>query len=146
MIFSTQFQIPQPNTAALLTYSHCFFVSLLIQQHRSFLFGESTRSLKQPDAAGEQTFADAFNLAQEYVAKRFRLLDLYWLIGGRKFQQACERVHNFADQIIDRNLSRERIMDHKRNRYIFLDSLAESTPNKVALRGQIINILAAGRD
>ncbi len=121
------------------------FFRLTLDTTTSFLFGESTRSLKQPDT-GEQTFADAFNLAQEYVAKRFRLLDLYWLIRGRKFQQACERVHNFADQIIDRNLSRECIMDHKRNHYIFLDSLAKSTPNKVALRGQIINILAAGRD
>lgn len=122
------------------------FFRLTLDTTTSFLFGESTRSLKQPDAAGEQTFADAFNLAQEYVAKRFRLLDLYWLIGGRKFKQACKRVHDFADQIIDRNLSKERIADHTRNSYIFLDSLAETTPDRVALRGQIINILAAGRD
>ncbi len=122
------------------------FFRLTLDTTTSFLFGESTRSLKQPDAAGEQTFADAFNLAQEYVAKRFRLLDLYWLIGGRKFQQACKRVHDFADQIIQRNLSRDRIVDQKRNSYIFLDSLAESTPDRVALRGQIVNILAAGRD
>jgi cytochrome P450 len=122
------------------------FFRLTLDTTTSFLFGESIRSLKQPDVAGEQTFADSFNVAQEYVAKRFRLLDLYWLIGGRKFQQACKRVHDFADQIIDRNLSKERVADHRRNSYIFLDSLAESTPDRVALRGQIVNILAAGRD
>ena len=64
----------------------------------TFLFGESVRSLKTPKSAGELTFAEAFNTAQGYVAKRFRLLDLYWLIGGRKFREACQRVHEFADK------------------------------------------------
>lgn len=122
------------------------FFRLTLDTTTAFLFGESIRSLKQPDIAGEQTFADAFNLAQEYVAKRFRLLDLYWLIGGPKFHQACKKVHEFADQIIDRNLSRDRKAKDNDKSYVFLHSLAESTPDRVALRGQIVNVLAAGRD
>lgn len=122
------------------------FFRLTLDVTTAFLFGESTRSLRTPVSAGEQTFASSFSTAQEYVAKRFRLLSLYWLIGGKKFQQACDRVHHFADQIIDRSLSRDSTEDQKQAKYVFLDSLAQKTPDRTALRGQIINLLTAGRD
>jgi cytochrome P450 len=118
------------------------FFRLTLDTTTAFLFGESVGSLKDPDVAGEQTFANAFNTAQEYVAKRFRLLDLYWMIGGKEFRQACDKVHAFADEIIDRNLDTKKQTDG----YVFLDSMAENTPDRASLRGQIINILAAGRD
>lgn len=121
------------------------FFRLTLDVTTEFLFGESVKSLKAPESTGEQTFADAFNTAQAYVAKRFRLLDLYWLIGGKKFQDACDKVHRFADQIIDRNLSQD-AKDDEGQKYVFLDSLAQNTPDRTALRGQIINILTAGRD
>jgi cytochrome P450 len=109
----------------------------------AFLFGESVKSLVAPQS-GEQTFAEAFNIAQEYVAKRFRLLDMYWLIDGYKFRESCRKVNTFADRIIDKNLAKERISENQK--YVFLDSIAENTPDRATLRGHIINILAAGRD
>ncbi|KAN0081841.1 Cytochrome P450 [Elaphomyces granulatus] len=111
----------------------------------AFLFGESIYSLRSPVSAGEHTFASAFNTAQKYVAKRFRLLDLYWLVGGKEFRQACETVHRFADQIIDRNLNPNHTNVDNINGN-FLNSLAKNCPDRVALRGQIINMLVAGRD
>lgn len=121
------------------------FFRFTLDTTTAFLFGESVQSLKAPETAAEQTFGDAFNTAQEYVAKRFRLLDLYWLIGGKEFRDACRKVNEFADKIIDRNLSQDEKASN-RGKYVFLDSVAESTPDRFALRGQIINILAAGRD
>lgn len=109
----------------------------------AFLFGESTKSLRSPEVAGEDTFASSFDTAQTYVAKRFRLLDLYWLIGGKEFYQACDRVHRFADQIIDRNLSPGSSDTTKDN---FLHSVNREVKDRDALRGQIVNILTAGRD
>ena len=122
------------------------FFRLTLDTTTAFLFGESTQSLRTPEAVGEQTFANAFNTAQQYVTKRYRLLDLYWLIGGKKFMQACKNVQQFADQIIDRNLSPDRGGNEQDERYVFLDTIAEKTSDRIALRGQIINILAAGRD
>jgi cytochrome P450 len=122
------------------------FFRLTLDTTTSFLFGESIRCLKQPEDAGEQTFASAFNLAQEYVARRFRVADFYWLIGGYKFRQACKKIHQFADNIIDRNLSKAEQQNSDDRKYVFLQSLAQCTPDRVALRGQIVNILAAGRD
>lgn len=105
------------------------------------LFGESVKSLKAPKSAGEQTFGGAFNTAQEFVTKRFRLPDFYWMMGASTFRMACNDVHRFADQIIDRNLSRSSEKSH-----VFLDVVAEGTADRDALRGQIINLLAAGRE
>ncbi|KAL6713131.1 hypothetical protein ACLMJK_009252 [Lecanora helva] len=117
------------------------FFALTLDVSSEFLFGESVKSLKAPETATEQTFHGAFSTAQTFLAKRFRLPDLYWLIGGSKFKKACDDVHQFADQIIDRNLS-----SSKSENSVFLNSLAECTADRDALRGQIINLLAAGRD
>ena len=117
------------------------FFRLTLDISTNFPFGESVKSLKAPRSASEQTFGDALNTAQAFVAKRFRLPDLYWLFGGSKFRKTCNDVHRFADQIIHRNLSRG-----SEKGAVFLDLLAERTPNRDALRGQIISLLAAGRD
>ncbi|KAH4212502.1 hypothetical protein HBI26_064000 [Parastagonospora nodorum] len=122
------------------------FFRLTLDTTTAFLFGESVRSLITPEAAGERTFASAFNTAQRWVTNRFRLLDLYWLIDGKEFRQACQDVHQFADQIIDRNLSSDRGDNDGAGKYVFLDTIAKETTDRNALRGQIINLLAAGRD
>lgn len=112
----------------------------------AFLSGESIHSLNSTDDAQEHAFARAFDLSQKYVAKRFRLQDLHWVIGGREFREACRKVHAFADQIIDQNLSPKSEDRQEPARYVFLRSVAKACPNRELLRGQIINILAAGRD
>jgi len=133
-----------PKEGGVIDLQPLFF-HLTLDVTTAFLFGESIQSLKTRESAGEQTFAESFNIAQEYVTKRFRLLDLYWLIGGKKFRDACSKVHHFADQIIDRNLSLHSEGD-KEKKYVFLHTLAKNTLDRTTLRGQIINILAAGRD
>ncbi|KAI8625172.1 cytochrome P450 alkane hydroxylase [Xylariaceae sp. FL1651] len=123
------------------------FFRLTLDVTTAFLFGESIHSLKTPENNQEQTFAQAFDTAQSYIASRFRLLDLYWLIGGRKWRHACATVHKFADQIIDQNLSNSKTAEGQDDgRYVFLNAVAKACPDRASLRGQIINILAAGRD
>ena len=117
------------------------FFRLTLDVTTEFLLGESVKSLKAPKSTGEQTFGEAFNTAQEFITTRFRLPDFYWMIGGPKFRKACNNIHSFADQIIDRNLSR-----NSGKSRVFLDTVAEHITDRNALRGQIINILVAGRD
>ena len=121
------------------------FFQLTLDTTTAFLFGDSVDSLKTPKITSESNFASAFNTAQDFIAKRMRLQDLYWLVGGRKFDAACKDVHRFADQIIDRNLSRES-KNEDSGKYVFLDFLEKNTSNRTELRSQIINILVAGRD
>ncbi len=134
-----------PSMGGVVDLQPLFF-RLTLDTTTAFLFGESVRSLRAPERTGEETFADAFNTAQGYVAKRLRLLDLYWLIGGKKFDEACSKVHKFADQIIERNLSGKGNGEGENAAFTFLDTVAQSMPDREALRSQIINILVAGRD
>jgi cytochrome P450 len=113
----------------------------------AFLFGKSIHSLKAADSSPERTFAQAFDTAQKHVNNRFRLLDLYWLIDGWNFRKACATVHKFADKIIDENLADGQTAEGQgEGKYVFLKAVAEACPDRAALRGQIINILTAGRD
>ena len=128
-----------PATGGVVDLQPLFF-RFTLDVTTAFLFGESICSLRSPVSAGEDTFASAFDTAQRYVVHRFRLLDLYWLIGGKEFRQSCERIHSFADQIIDRNLKPDSSSSN------FLNSVAKDCPDRASLRGQIVNILAAGRD
>ncbi|ETI28814.1 hypothetical protein G647_01266 [Cladophialophora carrionii CBS 160.54] len=134
-----------PGSGGVVDLQPLFF-RLTLDTTTAFLFGESVQSLRAPASAGEQTFSDAFNTAQGYVAKRFRLMNIYWLVGGVKFKKACRDVHRFADQIIERNLSGDRYKKEEDGSSTFLDTLAKSVPDRSALRSQIINLLVAGRD
>lgn len=119
--------------------------ALTLDVTTAFLFGDSVGSLTKTAGKDAAEFALAFNTAQDIVAKRMRLQDLYWLVGGSKFRQACATVHSFADRIIDKNLSADRDEDRK-GKYVFLDTLAKACPDRNILRSQIINVLIAGRD
>jgi len=135
-----------PTDGSVVDLQPLFF-RFTLDTTTAFLFGESVYSLKSAGPAGEPLFAEAFNTAQEYVAKRFRLLDLYWLIGGKKFYESCAAVHKFADDILDRGLKSVADADQKRHsRYVFLDVVAQDSRDRMALRHQMINIFAAGRD
>lgn len=112
----------------------------------AFLFGESTDTLREGKAGEGLDFAESFDVAQDYVVKRFRLLDLYWLIGGRKFRDACAKTHSFVDGIIAQRKTSRDLKEENSGRYLFFDAIAKSTSDDQALRGQLLNILLAGRD
>ncbi|GME24196.1 n-alkane-inducible cytochrome P450 [Neofusicoccum parvum] len=113
------------------------------------LFGESIGSLHPKSAeltaSKESDFAEAFTVAQDCLAQRGRLGDLYWLIGGPRFWKACNIVHTFVDSMV-----RERLQDSELERssgkYVFLDALLEQTRDVFTLRSQLLNVLLAGRD
>ncbi|KAG8532765.1 uncharacterized protein KY384_002643 [Bacidia gigantensis] len=114
----------------------------------SFLFGQSIYSLKDDKSADGLRFATNFDTAQDLVVKRFRLLDLYWLVGGRKFFKACDEVHDFVDEIIHERqagIDLEQAQEGREN-YLFFDAVAEDVKRSEDLRGQLLNILLAGRD
>lgn len=106
-----------PDTGGVVDLQPLFF-RFTLDVTTAFLFGESVRSLRCPTHALENSFAGSFDLAQKYVVNRFRLLDLYWLIGGKVFRDACQKVHALADQIIDQNLNLSETADKRRRHWI----------------------------
>ncbi|QDS75149.1 hypothetical protein FKW77_007922 [Venturia effusa] len=114
------------------------------------LFGRSEDSLEMKSSNGDADtkFANDFNIAQDYLARRGRLGGLYWLIGGSEFRRACKSVHDFLDEIIRKSLASDGPgqSSQEKSKYIFLDALIEETKDPTVLRSQLLNVLLAGRD
>lgn len=121
----------------------CFALTLDVTT--AFLFGDPVGSLASATGQDAAQFTVAFNTAQDYVAKRMRLQDLYWLVRGHKLREACATVHSFADRIIEVSLSSGRT-EVRKDKYVFLNTLAKACANRSIIRSQVINVLIAGRD
>ena len=111
----------------------------------AFLFGESTYSLRANQSGDDLKFATNFDVAQDYVVQRYRYLDLYWLIGGKRFRESCASVHRFIENIID-NRTKSGSVREQAGRYVFIDAIAQEFRDRIALRGQLVNIPLPGRD
>ena len=123
------------------------FFRFTLDTTTALLFGKSVYSLRHDASDDEKDFANAFDVAQQYLVKRYRLLDLYFLIGGKKFLSACKTVHDFVDKILAQGLkSLQEDSKGKPDRYLFLDVIAKDSDNSIAIRDQLLNMLLAGRD
>jgi cytochrome P450 len=126
------------------------FFRLTFDTTTFLLFGQQMSSLKSEGIAShESDFANAFNLAQDYLSHRGRLGEFYWLLGGRKFRNACKICHAFVDAAVEKALEKTSgkvVKDSGKENYIFLDALVQETRNPKVLRDQCLNILLAGRD
>lgn len=128
------------------------FFKLTFDTTMFLLFGDSVLDLDWGKVAGqESSFAQAFNLAQDYLAHRGRLGQFYWLLNDRAFRDACKRCHQFVDEAVDKALrpsgkAQEKDREELRSNYSFIDALAEQTQDRQVLRDQCFNVLLAGRD
>ena len=109
---------------------------LMLDVTTSFLLGHI------PNDADKVSFAQAFNAAQEGIAKRMRLQPFHWLLRGHQFLTSCNHVHKFVDDAIHQ--SRQYTAESKKQ-HSFLQRLIEQCDRR-AVRAQIINVLVAGRD
>ncbi|KAF4248003.1 hypothetical protein CNMCM8980_006467 [Aspergillus fumigatiaffinis] len=89
--------------------------------------------------------AESFNIAQEGLAKRFRIAPWHFLYNPPEFRKACADVHRFVEQYIDQfELQNNEDQDDKA--YSFIKQVAQESTSKEDLRDQLLNVLLAGRD
>ncbi|KAL8681895.1 MAG: hypothetical protein Q9224_006817, partial [Gallowayella concinna] len=115
------------------------------------LFGKSMNSLqatfnRDDSNTGEARFSEAFRVSQDFLFRRGRLGDLYWLIGGKEFRRQCSIVHEFIDEAVQGALSAECQKDRATDVHSFLDALIQQTRDPKVLRDQLLNVMLAGRD
>ncbi|KAK4553414.1 hypothetical protein LTR86_009471 [Recurvomyces mirabilis] len=131
------------------------FFRLTIDSATEFLFGESVGSqlAESKVASGgkknELDFSRHFDSAQTHLAKRFRLADLYWLHNPKDFKESNKIINEFLKHYVDLALSKgslEKKSEEGHGKYVLLDELAKQTQDPEELRGQLLNILLAGRD
>ncbi|KAF2857784.1 putative P450 monooxygenase [Piedraia hortae CBS 480.64] len=126
------------------------FFRLTIDTSTEFLFGESVGSLSSNvSQAGkdESLFSRHFDSAQSHLAQRSRLGDRYWLHNPRNFKKDNEVVNKFVDHYVKLALMKGQTQEKlEEGKYVMLEELAQQTRDPEELRGQLLNILLAGRD
>lgn len=126
------------------------FFLLTLDVTTAAVFGTSTNSLQDHGRDSGLRFANAFDKAQRYLAMRGRLGDFYWILGGKKFNNACKIVHEFVNEIVvdclSRTAERDKLEAKGREEYLFIDALIKETSDAKAVRDQLVNVLLAGRD
>ncbi|KAE8378259.1 cytochrome P450 [Aspergillus bertholletiae] len=140
------------NRASFDIQPLCFSFALNSATH--FLFGESFESLDPSllhasAAKSVQEFGHAFDLAQDYLFARSRLLGFHWLINPTAFRDATRTVHDVVDQYVRRAIDLRKRGSQggkETERYIFLEALVAETQDPKILRDNLLNILLAGRD
>jgi len=117
------------------------------------LFGKSMNSLQATSTsaqnaadAREAEFSEAFRISQDFLFRRGRLGDMYWLIGGSEFRKQCSIVHRFIDEAVQEALSVEHQDGKLGDVHSFLDALIQETRDPRVLRDQLLNVMLAGRD
>lgn len=79
-----------------------FSFNLTLDTTTALLFGSSSYSLRAgiDQAATNKLFAESLNLAQEGLAKRFRMAHFHALYDPSDFRKACSNVHRFVEHYI----------------------------------------------
>lgn len=128
------------------------FFSLTLDVATALLFGRSVYSLRAniDQEAGNKVFAESFNIAQEGLAKRFRLAPFHFIYNPPAFRKACAAVHQFVEQYIrEKGLTRGKSANTETEEgdiSWFVNQVANQSATEVELRDQLLNILLAGRD
>ncbi|KAI0475564.1 cytochrome P450 alkane hydroxylase [Xylariaceae sp. FL0804] len=123
------------------------FLHLTLDVGSQFFFGESLDSQRSASSPVGKRFETALDFAQTVCIRQLGFRRLRWLVGGRAFRDACNTVHAFAKDVIERRLSYDPgYYQGGKQQQSFLEAVAASYPDPVALRGQVTNLLIAGRD
>ncbi|PQE09254.1 cytochrome P450 protein [Rutstroemia sp. NJR-2017a WRK4] len=121
---------------------------LFLDTSTEFLFGQSTDTLEQ----GKSNFdADKFlasvDRALQGVGMRVALGRFAFLQGlDKSWRQACDEVHAFIDQHIERAIKDSDKPASASPRYILLDELVKVTQDRLYLRAQLLNNFLPARD
>jgi cytochrome P450 len=123
------------------------FFNFTLDTTTALLFGRSVYSLRAgiDQDAENKNFAESFNIAQEGLAKRFRLTPFHALYNPPEFRKACSNVHQYVERYIQEQDWQNK-EDATEDSYSFLYQVAAESATETDLRDQLLNVLLAGRD
>jgi cytochrome P450 len=124
------------------------FFSLTLDTTTALLMGQSVYSLRAAiDQDGQnKAFSESFDLAQEGLAKRFRIAPWHFLYNPPSFRRACKTVHRYVENYVEQRSLLDKIHRLDDKSYGFIDEVAKESSSVIELRDQLLNILLAGRD
>ncbi|KAH5720028.1 hypothetical protein HBI17_255530 [Parastagonospora nodorum] len=122
------------------------FLRMTLDTTTRFILGESVRSLVALPGSAERKFSDAFDVVQCNATVQMRIYGFQWFEHKRRFWRARRDLQQFTDQILDRKVGKNPNTCTKSPGSAFLSAIAQNTSSRAALRGQVLNLLTAGRD
>ncbi|MCJ1244075.1 hypothetical protein MMC30_001272 [Trapelia coarctata] len=124
------------------------FFSLTLDTTTALLMGKSIHSLKadKTDDTENMAFAESFNVAQEGLAKRFRIAPWHFFYNPSEFRQACSTAHRFVENYIRERTLQQQKRDSSEQPHGFIDQVLEESASDKDVRDQLLNVLLAGRD
>ena len=88
------------------------FLKLTLDTTTALLFGQSVGSLRLSTNDSFKDFAESFEIAQEGLAKHFRLAPWHFFYNPPHFRRACSTVHTFVDNYMrEREIQRQGDLD-----------------------------------
>ena len=126
-----------------------YFFALTMDTSTEFLFGESVESLltEKGSEPARGTFPEAFHTAGLLISLKLKAGLMYWAVANKETARACKISRDFVGKYVDKALATDpEKKGEGREKYVFLDALAEEYKDRTVLTDQIINILLAGRD
>ncbi|WPH00524.1 Hypothetical protein R9X50_00335300 [Acrodontium crateriforme] len=147
-----------------ITDIQTLFFRFTIDSATDFLFGDSVESqLAEADdvslrpqndreTSDEKSFSFNFDAAQRHLAARFRLGDMYWMHNPKDFKENNKIINDFIKRYVNialKKRSEEKKVEEghgDKKHYVFVEAIAEQTQDPEEIRGQLLNILLAGRD
>jgi cytochrome P450 len=124
------------------------FFSLTLDTATALLLGRSVYSLRADidQSADNKAFSESFNIAQEGLAKRFRIAPWHFLYNPPSFRQACKTVHRYVERYIEQENLLEKKCDAQGESYGFIDQMGKESASDTQVRDQLLNFLLADRD
>lgn len=128
------------------------FFNLTLDTATALLFGQSVYSLRAgvDQAEDNKDFAASFDIAQEGLAKRFRLAPFHSLYSPPAFRKACRNVHRFVEKYIEEHhivLGQQNLVNDGTDAGSwFVEQIAAESETETQVRDQLLNVLLAGRD
>ena len=125
------------------------FFKLTMDSATELLFGESTNTLVPKHVSpGALEFARAFQESQDRALDHARFGFLSTIVPDAKYKRNVQFIHAFLDSLVERAAARHAAGKTQASpeRYVFADELLTRTSDRAQIRGELLNILLAGRD
>lgn len=124
------------------------FFGLTLDTTTALLMGRSVYSLRAgiDQNAENAAFSESFSIAQDGLAKRFRIAPLHFLYNPPSFRHACKTVHSYVERYIEQRNLYSKDSSTGDDAHGFIDEVAKESKSVIQLRDQLLNILLAGRD
>jgi cytochrome P450 monooxygenase len=125
-----------------------FFERLDLDSSTEFIFGESVASLDDaPDSLrASHKFPAAFNVAQQGMGARFRMLPFNFLHRDEKFWGACRTIREFVAESVQSALTRRKKNDNKiAMDYVLVDNVLQESQSLTEIQDTLMNVFLPGK-